>query len=482
MKSIVSMFALAALSLGGACGPSAGADDGDDDSSGDAGQPDAYTGPVGTISGTVWAPGNAPGMVPATHEIPIFGAVAYLSLQPPPPIPQRVHCEQCVDPPGKAVFTDHYGNFTIPNIQPNTYWLVIQKGQFRLEQEIIVGENANIQLPATQTTLPSVHDPDNGQWVPRIAIASGFWDHIEDILGKMKLGAVDSAGVFIGNTAAGVFDLYSNGGRTDDSAIMPLSELFQITSGTLDGGDIEGPMMDYHIIFIPCSTQTFGGSGLSGAPLETLQAIRAYVAAGGKLYVTDWSGEWSDNIFPEQLRFASDHDTPASAWNEATQSWNTGQFNSADGFSSTEADHARAVDDDLNTWLDGQVGPIVLPDFGGYGQGTFDADNFVVEGKYDFIEELVSVYVGDDDKGFPIYDEPHAYVIGDEGGTPATCTGTGAGCSPFTVTFEPTGCGRVLYSTYHTADNDHVGLVPQERVLLYLIMEIGVCKSGPIIN
>ena len=77
-------------------------------------------------------------------------------------------------------------------------------------------------------------------------------------------------------------------------------------------------------------------------------------------------------------------------------------------------------------------------------------------------------------------DSPHVFVIGDEGGTPATCAG--AGCSPLTLTFEPVGCGRVLYSTYHTADNPHVGLVPQERVLVYLIMEIGVCKEGPIID
>ena len=40
----------------------------------------------------------------------------------------------------------------------------------------------------------------------------------------------------------------------------------------------------------------------------------------------------------------------------------------------------------------------------------------------------------------------------------------------------------MLYSTYHTAESTHVGLLPQERVLLYLIMEIGVCKTGPVID
>jgi hypothetical protein len=50
------------------------------------------------------------------------------------------------------------------------------------------------------------------------------------------------------------------------------------------------------------------------------------------------------------------------------------------------------------------------------------------------------------------------------------------------VTYEPAGCGRVLYSTYHTTDFTHEGLAPQERILAYLIMEIGICKDGPIID
>ena len=86
---------------------------------------------------------------------------------------------------------------------------------------------------------------------------------------------------------------------------------------------------------------------------------------------------------------------------------------------------------------------------------------------------LHRVEVGVDFEGLPVWDDPRAFVIGGEGNsTPKR---------PLTVTFEPAGCGRVMYSTYHTTDTSHVGLVPQERILLYLIMEIGVCKEGPIL-
>ena len=37
-----------------------------------------------------------------------------------------------------------------------------------------------------------------------------------------------------------------------------------------------------------------------------------------------------------------------------------------------------------------------------------------------------------------------------------------------------------MFSTYQTANVPHEGLVPQERVLLYLLMEIGVCVNTPV--
>ena len=57
-----------------------------------------------------------------------------------------------------------------------------------------------------------------------------------------------------------------------------------------------------------------------------------------------------------------------------------------------------------------------------------------------------------------------------------------AGKQAQTATFEPTGCGRVLYTTYHSVPSEHVGLLPQERILAYLLMEIGVCTSDNVVE
>ncbi|MCA9695845.1 MAG: hypothetical protein KC636_40080, partial [Myxococcales bacterium] len=47
---------------------------------------------------------------------------------------------------------------------------------------------------------------------------------------------------------------------------------------------------------------------------------------------------------------------------------------------------------------------------------------------------------------------------------------------PLTVTGEY-GCGRILFTAYHTVEgSSYTGLTPQELVLMYLILEIGVCQ------
>jgi hypothetical protein len=405
---------------------------------------------VATVTGTVWAPGNAPGFVPAGHEIPVAGAMVYLGLIKPDPIPQRVECLACVEAPPSAQITDAKGNFTL-HPAPGTYWLVVQKAQFRLEQEVVI--TGTQELGPELTTLPSVHDPDNGKWIPHIALAAGDYDAMESILGKMGIGQVGPDGTFIPPSAIGRFDVYSNGGWDLDS--VAVGSLTQLVS------DLDR-MMNYHIIFIPCA-------GDENHPAlrdqGNLRNIRDYVKAGGRLYVTDWSGEWMDNVFPEAIELKGRVDTPANAYNRDTDRWVLTEFGNADGSPSYSSPDAEAVDPDLASWLDGQTGPTGWP---------IDPTAFFVEGNWDHIIGLHDVEIGVDDEGQPVVDKPRPYVVGSDG--------TAGGKKTLTATFEPTGCGRVLYSTYHTTESVHVGLEPQERVLLYLLLEIGVCKDDPVVE
>src|SRR5262245_24428468 len=140
----VRLAVLSMVAIFGACAPSERGDDdtGGDDDAIDAGPtgPDAYVGPMGSLSGIVWMPSSAPGMVPTGQEIPVSDALVYVSTGELPIIPQTVYCDQCEDPPGYNVKSDAKGHFTL-TIPPGNYQLAIQKGQFRLDQQIVVTAN-----------------------------------------------------------------------------------------------------------------------------------------------------------------------------------------------------------------------------------------------------------------------------------------------------------------------------------------------------
>ncbi|MBI4510704.1 MAG: hypothetical protein HY698_13805 [Deltaproteobacteria bacterium] len=478
MKFVRNLACWGALCVTWACGPGERPGQGNGDAAvPDAGRPDASIGPTGIVSGTVWAPGNAPGLAPAGHEIPVFAAMAYLSLAAPAPIPQEVYCDRCVDPVGHYTFSDPKGNFQLKNIKPGTYWLVIQKGQFRLDQQVVVEGNQTLALPTRNTTLPSQHDPANGKWVPRIALAEGNYDQLEDILGKMGMGTVDDEGALVASSIPENLHMYKNVGSILGEG-YGTGKFGAAHRGTLNDlvADLS-KMSQYHIIFVPCSAGP--NTELFSKPAYR-ENIRKYVQAGGKFYVTDWSAEWEDVVFPEFIRFVADHDTPPGAGQS--------QFNKGDGggVESTpdyprayNSFNAKAEHEELNEWLNNQVGPLVtISDLGtiDYSKtGVMDANNFAVEGNWNRIEETPSVVIGTNEENMPVRSQGQHWVVGDWSKGDSVR-------HPLTVTFEPGGCGRVLFSTYHTTEDAHAGLVPQERVLLYLIMEIGVCKSGPIIE
>jgi len=418
------------------------------------------TRPSGGFTGTVWVPGNGPGQVPAGQEIPVSGALVYLTTTPPPPIPQRTYCASCQTPPARATFSDARGNFSLQPFTPGVYWLVVEKGQFRRQVEVEVIEGATVELDAELTTLPSRNAPSEGMFTPRVAMAVGGSDHLEDIFGKMQLGDVDASGRFVPESSLGVIDIYSNGGNAGTVAMGTLEDL------------VRDPALlaEYHIVFIPCS-----GDQHTRALRDqnVLRNIRNYVAGGGNLYVTDWSGEWMDNVFPEQIQlgegafgfFGGRVDTPAAAYDRATDTWNTSLFGNADG-DSYDTPNAEVVDADMFAWLNGQVGPTP----GSASPSTYNASNFRITGNWNYIEAVHNVVVGSDEGGRDVVDEPKVWVIGGSTSRPSPKR-------PMTVSFEPAGCGRVLFSTYHTTDGVHTGLMPQERVLLYLIMEIGTCRD-----
>lgn len=395
-----------------------------------------------------------PGVAPPGQEIPVFGATVYVTDTKPDPIPQQTFCEPCIETPQGAVTSSHDGSFELPVNGAGTYWLVIKKGPFRIEQQLAV-PLGNTTLPPSATTLPSKFDPANGAWIPKVAIARGNYDAIEDILGKIGFGTMSGNKLSTADNEITFYDWSGTGATSVEYLLRNLSELRK-----------------YHVVFFPCSTNVV--DTVMQDPV-VLKNIRQFVADGGKLYVTDWSGEVGDRAFPPQVQLGSDGfgtvDT-VGTYDPTTLDGMITQMGDADG-SYYDADDGKVIDPDLNTWLGLQSGPTEdnpTP-------SMYNPNYFTVAHNFNWIESLNSVMKGTDDMGNPVYDDPKAWVIGSDGSH---------GARPLAVTYEPAGCGKVLFSTFQTsgasASTSHVGLTPQERVLLFLITEIGVCSDAPIVD
>jgi len=184
----------------------------------------------------------------------------------------------------------------------------------------------------------------------------------------------------------------------------------------------------YHIVFIPCGNST--DDNMTDAKSQA--NLQNYVAKGGKLYVTDWSYEFVRQPFPGWFNWAQE----------------TAEVGSAATGDEWDAD-ATATDQGLADWLAATGDP-----------------TFKVEGNWTTITS-VNTNTGKDPQGNDIDITPKVWVMGDKAGQP----------TPTTVSFENQ-CGRVLFSSYHTENSKFgsgSGLSAQEKALLYVLLEVGVC-------
>jgi hypothetical protein len=192
-------------------------------------------------------------------------------------------------------------------------------------------------------------------------------------------------------------------------------------------------VMGRHILFLPCGdyTQPTPNIDLSAEP-AIIENLHGFVEAGGRLYVTDWHYDFVARTFPGFIDWQGESEIACSGCDRL----------------SYDAP-AEIVDAGLSAWLDAQK-------IGG----------FSFEKNYTRIASLNPVATTDA-AGNPKTVTPRVWANGKENGGAAR---------PATVSFE-TGCGRVLFSTYHT-EPFSTELTPQERTLLGILLEVSVCNDS----
>jgi len=385
-----------------------------------------------TITGTVFAPNGV---------IPVSGALVYTSQDIPAGIPQGVYCAECeeLQCDDVATLTGIDGTFTLDTNAAQANYLVVQKGQFMVVTPLALAPGAN-PIDDAFTTLPNNNDPANGRYIPLIAVGDGTYDRLEDALGKFGLGDTMIAN-FEERLVPGTesFDLWDNGRD-------PTTDGF-ISQGTFDELVSDPNLLaQYHVIFVPCSTDDFVDS-LTPANVAN---IRDWVAAGGRWYVADWANEWMGQVFPEYQEFEGGN-------------LGGGDLGSYDSL-------ADVLDDDMLDWLEAL--PAVLGDINPLNDEPHptlgDLPQLQTVDNWSAIIATPPVLV-DDGEGGQLDIGHKVWLQGD---------GLGLGVHPLTVTGQH-GCGKIQFTSYHTAEFfDYVGLSPQELVLIYTILEIGVCQQS----
>ncbi|MCS6915903.1 MAG: hypothetical protein RMK29_03220 [Myxococcales bacterium] len=395
------------------------------------------------------------GVVTAPNGIdPIPGARVFLPRSTPPPLPPEIRCEPCgpgdegVEVLARAE-SGPDGRFLLqrlPEVVPGgSLTIYIQKGRWRRHLEVRVRPCRETQLGPGEARLPRHRGEGD---MPSMAVAVGDFDAIECVLQHIGVDARE----FTSPNEAGAVHLYENEQRR--------------LGGAPGGVPVDRLLLDpralrrYHIVLLNCTD--VGGIEPYVRDALVQRNLLDYVSQGGRLYTTDWTY----NFIAQQPEWA-----PFLCFQDGT----------ACGKPGPRPFQGAAV---------GLPGNFVatVP-----GRDMRPRSQDAVQGLYDWLRlpqfALMSGQI-------PIADLLLGWVLM-EGTAPdmaryPTLTWlrgyTNGADRPLSVTFDypqPRACGRILYSSHHTRGHLVPGvlfprycpqdIIPQERVLEYLLFEVAAC-------
>lgn len=341
------------------------------------------------------------------------------------------------------------GRFTLTNLEPGGYTLLVTRGLFQAASPLSVAPEADVQLPVAQTTLSGGNGGNGGSepGAPRIAVVTGAYDEMANVLAKFGMGQVDSHGSLLLGTE--MFDIYVSATNRPvwSDEFQDFSWEDYPASYPYDTALFSNlaALRQYDIIVINCGSdqQSLYEPGEPGVAWN----LREYVRLGGRLYVTDLSNSFVEQAFPEFIRFQAGGTERPFVPEPLSAAWV--------GLGGITSD-AAVRDATLAAWLGGvgalnDNGALHIEDFLG-GWAAMAGPEPTAEGGQVkvWVEGPVTVEVPDPDMN----------------GQTSTLEGV---VLPLTVSF-PFGNGKVIYTSYHTAGMPHPGFTPQERVLEYLLL------------
>ncbi len=325
------------------------------------------------------------------------------------------------DPHFAYAYSAANGTFTLNNVPLGAQLLIIIKGAFHKLVNLNVLAGANV-LGAADTTLPTAGG--GGGSAPDIAVVTGDYDHIQNVLAKMGLGNVDANGVLVPGSEH--FTLIDGNGSLTDSTSNPNFNDFFGTAANLNTFDV---------IFLNCGNNEEEWFFTNPAAVS---ALKNWVEAGGRLYCSDWSYDFVEQLWPERIDFfGTDGTDGLSATAEMRDA-------AAMGVNMDSVD-ATVADANLLAWLDQP------------GINALNANNTATISDW-LVAWVVTQAAG---AGTKTWVQAPVQATG-EGGTTLR---------PLTISFAA-GSGMVLFSCYHTEETPSATFTTNDRILEYLLLEV----------
>ncbi len=392
-----------------------------------------------SVRGTIWSPGADMPSTSVENRFPIPGAAVMAFASAPSPLPQALYCNECVeiaDGVPNVIANPVDGTFDL-SLSPGTWYLTIQKGEFRRVRQIEVVDDgsgvmnlepADPSAPKPElTTLPHSTEAGLGDNIPKVAILEGAYEDQEPMWSAL------------GFDYSNEIKLYETGVFSGGSAMDLLGNYAELSK--------------YNLIVFPC-----------GADMPTdasaKQNLERYVREGGKLYIDDFSYDFAEQVWPDFLSYFVRNSSPSGG-----EICGDGSNTSVGTCNDWESDYdftGIPGDSDFGGWL---ALPSVNP--GGVIQ---------LQGAWNSIYALGEGQIGVDENGAPVKALPKVWMSGD---TPAPSSP-----NPATVSWDYH-CGKVLFTVYHTHTSSSESgdqLALQEKIMMYLIMEIQTCSDAPVIK
>jgi hypothetical protein len=456
---------LALLTGLAACSPPDDSSPGDGDADSDAdtdndtdtdadtdGEPDAPGWNPVRVRGTVWSPGADLEGTRENNRFPIPGAAVIAYTSRPADLPQERYCNECVEvPTGNPNTMSHAvdGTFELELLPGRTYYLTVQKGEFRRVREYVApdrpGEVVEIESiegsprPAL-TTLPSRTDLAAGDNIPKIAMIRGSYENMRPMFNALGFD-YDHEGID--------FDIYC----APDPILHSCPG-----SGVPTLLDDPAVLDQYNMIIISC------GQDWPGRNAERAENLREWVRNGGRLYVDDFNYEFVEQPWPEFLSwFVESPGSEGGSTGECGTSGNpSGGTHGCNNWSSYNFNGAASDEPDFAAWLS-------LPQVN---RGA----PLVLQAAWDYIFETGEGLIGvDEETGEEVHRAPRVWMYNEDS------VPFGGRHVPATVSW-PFFCGRVLYTVYHThgsGEGPTYELLLQEKIMMYLIMEVQTCTTDP---